>query len=249
MSQFEREASTMNRAAYVIDKNGVSGAIENNEKMLSSDGSLVLIRAGDGSSYLVLSEILVELKDGGYFLPIAFRDMTPHARSNATPVEPDNDVDVDVPAANPVAESTTQENVQTDTAQMNATPAGEESLVVPVIAEELQVVVRAVERGRVRITKTVSEREEIIDEPLRMEDAVIERVEINRIVETAPPVRYEGDVMIVSLVEEIAVVEKKLMLREELHVSKRVIETHKPQSVVLRREEVGVEHVTPAIAE
>ena len=37
-----------------------------------------MIHTGDGTAYLVRSEILVELKDGGYFLPLALRDMTPH---------------------------------------------------------------------------------------------------------------------------------------------------------------------------
>jgi uncharacterized protein (TIGR02271 family) len=119
----------------------------------------------------------------------------------------------------------------------------DEFLVVPIIAEELQLDVRSVERGRVRITKTVSEREEIVDEPLRTEDAVIERVAINRVVEVAPPVRYEGDVMVVSLVEEVIVIEKKLVLREELRVSKKTTETRKPQTVVLRREEANIEHL------
>lgn len=245
MSQQGREAGTANAAAYVIDKNGVRGAIEYPDSNFKRDDSQVLIRTGDGAAYLVRTETLVELKDGGYFLPTAFRDMTPHveADSNSHSVA---DSDAYAVVANPIIESS---RTTTETLHTQSAPAGNEFLVVPVIAEELQVGVRAVERGRVRITKTINEREEIIDEPLRTEEAVIERIEINRVVESAPPVRYEGDVMVVSLVEEVVVYEKKLILREELRVSKKMTVAHKPQSVVLRREEANVEHLTPDATE
>ena len=55
--------------------------------------------------------------------------------------------------------------------------------------------------------------------------------------------RYEGDGMIVPVLEEVIVTEKRLMQREELHVRKRQIETRKPRHVTLRREEVTVERV------
>jgi len=49
--------------------------------------------------------------------------------------------------------------------------------------------------------------------------------------------------MIVPILEEVVVVEKRLMLKEELHISKQRIETHKPQRVTLRSEEVNVERI------
>lgn len=75
------------------------------------------------------------------------------------------------------------------------------------------------------------------------EQTEIKRVPINRVVEAAPPVRYEGEVMIVPLLEEVIVTEKRLMLREELHIRKRQVETRKPQQVILRREEANIEHL------
>jgi stress response protein YsnF len=44
-------------------------------------------------------------------------------------------------------------------------------------------------------------------------------------------------------VEEVLVVEKRLMLREEIHIRQQRIETHQPQRVTLRSEEVQVERV------
>jgi len=116
-------------------------------------------------------------------------------------------------------------------------------LVVPVMVEELDVQKRQVTTGRVRISKVVHEREELIDEPLLREEVVIERVAINRFVDAVIPVRYEGDTMIVSLLEEVPVVEKRLMLKEELHITRRQVEAHKPLHVTLRSEEATVEHV------
>jgi stress response protein YsnF len=65
-------------------------------------------------------------------------------------------------------------------------------------------------------------------------------VPINRIVTEALPVRYEGDTTIISLLEEVLVVEKRLMLREEVHIKRVHKEVHKPQEVLLREERVEV---------
>lgn len=114
-------------------------------------------------------------------------------------------------------------------------------LVVPVLAEELDVQKRQVEAGGVRITKVVHEREEIVDEPLLKEEIDVQRVSINRPVDGPIPIRYVGNTMIVSLLEEVLVVEKRLMLKEELHINTRQVETRQPQPVTVRSEEAIVE--------
>jgi uncharacterized protein (TIGR02271 family) len=116
-----------------------------------------------------------------------------------------------------------------------------ELLVMPIIEEELSVERHEVETGRVRIRKVVREREEVVDEPLLQEEAVIRRVTINQIVDSPVPVRYEGDTMIVPLLEEVLVTEKRLLLKEELHVSVRRFEGRNPQTVTLRSEDAIIE--------
>lgn len=116
-----------------------------------------------------------------------------------------------------------------------------EAVVVPVLMEELQVQKRRVESGGIRIKKVVHEREEIVDEPLLQEELDVKRVPINRPVDGPIPIRYSGNTMIVSLLEEVLVVEKRLMLKEELHISKRQIEAHQPETVIVRSEEAIVE--------
>jgi uncharacterized protein (TIGR02271 family) len=119
----------------------------------------------------------------------------------------------------------------------------EAPLVLPVIEEALAVHTSAVETGRFRISKMVHEREEIIDPPLLRDEVVIERVPINRVVEAPIAARSEEDTLIIPLLEEVLVVEKRLLLKEELRITKRQVETHMPQRVTLRREEAIVEHI------
>jgi uncharacterized protein (TIGR02271 family) len=118
-------------------------------------------------------------------------------------------------------------------------------MVIPVIEEEVEVARQDVERRRVRIAKSVHEREVIIDQPLTQEHVDVNRVVVNRMVDEAPAVRYEGDTIIMPVLEEVVVVDIRLMLREEVHVTRRRVETHEPQHVTLRREEVSVETIEP----
>jgi uncharacterized protein (TIGR02271 family) len=119
----------------------------------------------------------------------------------------------------------------------------DQPLVLPVIQEVLDVETRPVETGRVRLRKVVHEREERVDPPLWREEVVVERVSVNRMVEGPIPVRYEGDTMIISLLEEVLVVDTRLLLKEEVHITTRRTETHTPERVTLRREDVTVERV------
>jgi uncharacterized protein (TIGR02271 family) len=118
--------------------------------------------------------------------------------------------------------------------------------VVPVLAEDLEVQKRSVETGKVRITKVVHEREALVDEPLWREEAEVTRVPMQRVVEGPVPVREEHGTTILSVVEEVLVVEKRWMLREEIHLRKQRLETHQPQRITLRSEEVQVERVPHA---
>lgn len=137
----------------------------------------------------------------------------------------------------------TQASPGASDARRGAGARGEGAVVVPVVAEQLEVQKRKVEAGGVRIRKTVSEREEIVDEPLMREEVQVRRVPVNKVVDGPVPVRHVGDTMIVSLLEEVLVVEKKLMVKEELHITKEKVESYRPQRVRLRTEEAVVERV------
>jgi uncharacterized protein (TIGR02271 family) len=114
-------------------------------------------------------------------------------------------------------------------------------IVVPVMAEQLEISKREVERLGVRLTKTISERTATVEVPLIEERTEVVRVEVNRAVDAAPVVRYEGDTMIVPVLEEVLVTEKRLMLREELHIRKWQVQARVPHNIILRREHIAVE--------
>ncbi len=115
---------------------------------------------------------------------------------------------------------------------------------IPLHDESVTVDKQRVERSRVRVTTRVSEHEALVRESLEHEEATVTRVPIDREIDAHPGIRQEGDVTVIPLVEEVLVVERRLMLREELHIrkSRRTVEVEQP--VTLRSEEAVVERVT-----
>jgi hypothetical protein len=65
--------------------------------------------------------------------------------------------------------------------------------VIPVFEETLRIDKTVRDADRLLIKTLVQERTEYIDLDLRIGDAQIERVQVNRVVETAPGIREEGD--------------------------------------------------------
>ena len=125
-----------------------------------------------------------------------------------------------------------------------AAPLEEEA--IPVVEETMHLRKRTVETGRVQVRKRVYEREEVVDEPVYQEVVDVQRVPVNRFVDTPVETRTEGDTTIIPLLEEVLVVEKRLLLREEVHVTRRRVEQRDPQRVTLRSEEVEVERERPS---
>jgi uncharacterized protein (TIGR02271 family) len=116
-----------------------------------------------------------------------------------------------------------------------------ENVSVPVIEEELEVGKRRVEGDRVSVRTVARERTEVVEQPLESMEVEVERIAIDREIDTAPEIRNDGDTMIIPIVEERLVVEKRLFLREEVHVHRRRVVTQFRQNVTLRSQEVVVE--------
>ncbi len=121
----------------------------------------------------------------------------------------------------------------------------DDTVVIPLIAEELRVSKSAVVTGGIRLTKRISEREETVDKPLLQEKVSVERVAIGTVVSEAPQARQEGDTLIVPVLEEVLVVEKRLLLKEEVRITRTRTQVHQPQSVTLRTEEAIFEEIAP----
>lgn len=115
-------------------------------------------------------------------------------------------------------------------------------LVVPVIEERAVISREVVESGRVRLIKQVHEHEELLNLTLQHDEVQVERVPINQFVadDTAlPTARHEGDTLIIPVLREVVVT--RVMLVEELRVTKQQVAVPHTERVPLRREEVRVE--------
>ncbi len=118
------------------------------------------------------------------------------------------------------------------------------NIIIPVIEEQLKVGKKMVETGRVKLSKQVTEEEESVSMPLIHEEINIEHIALNQFVETAPSIRYEGDTMIIPILREVAVVEKRIVLVEEIRVTKRQLQTESTEKVTLRKETIAVNHIS-----
>jgi stress response protein YsnF len=129
---------------------------------------------------------------------------------------------------------------------MSTTPnPAQETIKVPISEEVLTVDTRRVDTGRgVRVHKTVHAEPVRIDETLAREEIAVRHVPVDRTLaqdETLPATRYEGDVLIVPVLEEVVVVERRIRLKEELHITRVTREENFSRTVEVRTEEVRIE--------
>ena len=129
--------------------------------------------------------------------------------------------------------------------------AGE--VVLPLVEEALRVGKRQVETGRVRVSVITDIEEQVVRETLRSERTEIERVPIGRELaegEPAPAMRQEPDgTVVVPVMEEILVVERRLVLREEIRMRLVAVDEAVEQSVTVRKQRASVERLPPLAAD
>ncbi|UVF20697.1 YsnF/AvaK domain-containing protein [Microvirga terrae] len=119
--------------------------------------------------------------------------------------------------------------------------------VIPIVEETVSVSKRQVVTGRVQV-KTITETvEELAHADVSREIVEVTRVPIDRMVESAPEIRTEGDVTIVPVLEEVLVVEKRLVLKEELHIRRSAKTETVEVPVSLRKQRAVVERFAPDI--
>jgi uncharacterized protein (TIGR02271 family) len=113
-------------------------------------------------------------------------------------------------------------------------------IVVPLHVEELSVSKRVVQKGRVQVARVTRQHEQLVDELLAREHVEIERIAVGRPVDAMPPVREDGDTIIIPIVEEVLVIERRLVLKEEVRIRKvRDTERHQ-ERITLRKQEAVV---------
>ena len=115
-----------------------------------------------------------------------------------------------------------------------------EETTIPLFEEQISVVKQQVVTGRVKVSRVTREHEQFVEEVLAREHVEIERTPINKRVETAPAVRQEGDTTVIPIVEEILVLERHLMLKEEVRVRRVHSSENHRERVMLRRQEATI---------
>lgn len=118
--------------------------------------------------------------------------------------------------------------------------------VLEVSEEQLVVGIHQSVTGRVRISTTTDTIDRIVRQELETTRAEVVRVPIDRTLEVgeSPPApRVEGAVTIIPIFEEILVMETRLHLKEEVHVTTYATLEEIEVPVALRRQQAIVEQV------
>lgn len=112
---------------------------------------------------------------------------------------------------------------------------------IPLLEERLVTTKQIVETGRVTVRTVLEEREQMVREQLERAYVDVERVEVNQDVDEPPPVRHEGDTTIIPVVQEVLVVQKKLVVTEEIRIRQRRVQEEYAEPVSLRSQRALVE--------
>jgi uncharacterized protein (TIGR02271 family) len=116
---------------------------------------------------------------------------------------------------------------------------------IPLAEEEVRIDKREVPTGRVRVRTATEVVEELARATLDEDVVEVTRVAVGREVEIAPEVRTEDGVVIVPVLEEVLVVEKRLFLKEELHIRRSVTQEEVEVPITLRKQRAVVERLGP----
>lgn len=103
-----------------------------------------------------------------------------------------------------------------------------------------------VDGDTVRVETVTHEREQRVELDLAHERVEIEHVPVGRVVESVPEIRRDADVTIIPVVEEVLVVERRLVLKEEIYIRRIRGSVRHQETVMLRRQEAVVTRVSKA---
>jgi len=133
-----------------------------------------------------------------------------------------------------------QFRTETEEEAKSAVERSRDAGTLQLLAEELSVAKETRETGRVRISTHTHQRDALIDEDLARERVDIETIPIGRRIDAVPEVRQEGDTTIIPVVEERLIVERRLVLKEEIRVTRvRTTQRHQ-EKIPLRYQEAVI---------
>jgi stress response protein YsnF len=115
--------------------------------------------------------------------------------------------------------------------------------VIALAEEEVRLDKRIVTTGKVRVRTIVDVETELAKATLDGETVEVTRVPIDRIVEQPPGIRVEDNVTIIPVLEEVLIVEKRLFLKEEVHIRKLATTEEVEIPVELRKQHAVIERL------
>lgn len=121
--------------------------------------------------------------------------------------------------------------------------------VLTVAEEQARIAVERHETGGVRVRVVTEEAPEAFPVALEAEQVEVTRHPVGREVEAFPGIREEGDLTIIPVVEERAVVVTRLFLVEEIHIRRTRSTETVEVPVTLRRQRAVVEPLDPGAAD
>ncbi len=119
----------------------------------------------------------------------------------------------------------------------------EEELVVPLAEEYLDVDKQWVKSGEVIVHKSLHTETQTLPIEIGYEEVQIDRVPVNRPLKEGESVepKWEGDVMVLPVIEEEIVVTKRQVVREELRIYRRRMVRQESVSGTVRKEQIDIE--------
>jgi uncharacterized protein (TIGR02271 family) len=112
---------------------------------------------------------------------------------------------------------------------------------IPVVEERLEVQRRRRESGTVRVRVVPHEDHHSVDEPVLHDEVDVARVPVERWVDAPERERWQDGKLIVPLHREVLVVERRLQVFEELHITPQRWQGRQREDVTLRSEEALIE--------
>ncbi len=117
--------------------------------------------------------------------------------------------------------------------------------VIPLYAEEVFIDRHQIAGDTIRVTVRTNTTEQVVDEHTNHTRVEIERIPIGQRIDSVPPVRTEADTTIIPVIEEVIVVERRLVLKEEIRLRRvQSVENHR-EIVNLREQYAIIERVSP----
>ena len=115
------------------------------------------------------------------------------------------------------------------------------STLIPIVEDQVSTRKTLRATGKVRVRTGVHEEDQPVTADLQSQEVEIERTPRDEFVDDPIPDRQDGDTTVISVVEEVAVVEKRLKLVEEVRITRRTVTRPWQGAVTVRRNEVLVE--------